>query len=435
MNKFDAKIALFVCVLGILMVGACTLYSVSLTKAYSSELAVFNITSQKHPETSNSYVYDEKSLIPQPTDQEKTGTEYARYEYESISFVSYSSDWDIAKLKNLAKELFKNVHGDEIYAVARVELHDEGTDEYAGLHRNSYEKHSLPISINQLLPHDMSLDFSALSSVILLSGANINTTVESMSRTLSHEYGHHFAQYYFGFDGTRGDMLSKYASLRKEFGAPIYSEITDWDFYMENHMWDLQEIAAEDYVFFMGSPKSKKIVDYQDNLELASAYAISEEKYQSYVSLPIRAYNSYPHENPSLDAPSQVDDLAEYFYSFVDADAPKYNQVSSIDTMNMNLTKTTAGSYTMTWTAPWAFSNIYYTLVAYDQFDVMLKAIKTVEGDELAVAKFGNQKLISNQNEYYVDDTLDTFRFVKFRIVVVFTDGSVVFSQPYDVEF
>ena len=436
MNKKTSGTALFVCLFSIILLGAGLFFSIKLANGYSDELSVFNKRGQKQSEISDSFEYsDDFSTSYTASGNEDLNTQ-AVFEYKNIQFVSYSQSWDETKLESLAQELFNNVHGDEIAYVARVELHDANYEEYAGLHRNSYEKYSLPVRLNHLLPFDMTIDFSTLSSVIVLTGADENTTVESMARTLSHEYGHHFTQYYFGFNGTVTDMATKYALMRNESNAPIYSVVTDWDYYIQNHMWDLQEIAAEDYVFFMGSPLAKQQIDYLDNSELASLYDNHPSKYSEYESLTITGGNSFPHENPVIESPSQVDGLAEYFYSFVDADAPEYTKVTAdYGTMDMNITRTSSDSYTMTWACPWPYLNISYTLVAYDAYDYLLKPIKTIAGDETAIAKFGMQKLTSGQHEYSIDDTLDTLGHVRFRLVVTFADGSVIFSDPYDVVF
>ncbi len=435
MKNTSFKISLFLCLTCLLLVGSGLFFSIALTNQFSLELAGFSSSGNQISEKNNSYNFT--GAINHTIENSHAISPEAVYSvtYQNIDFVSYSEYWDESKLDLLAHELFNNTHGSEITHVARVELHDENYDEYAGLHRSSHEKYSLPISINRLLPDDMTLDFSALSSVIVLTGADINTTVESMARTLSHEYGHHFTQYYFGFNGTSGDLAGKYASLRKEQGAPIYAVVTDWNYYLDNHMWDIQEIAAEDYVFFMGSPLSKQQIDYLDNSELATLYAANEIKYKEYMNLSITASNAYPHENPVLTPPCEVDGLAEYYYSFVDEQPPEYTNMADYGTLSMQLTQTAPDSYMMTWIPPITYSNTSYTLVAYDINDVILRPIKTIAGDEPASANFGLQKAIRNYNEYTIDDGLDDLDFVRFRIVITFFDGSVYFSEPYDVQF
>ena len=434
MNKSTIRISLFVCITSMLLISASVFFSTKLVNKYSSELEVFNESGEKQFEAAEYYKYSQTDKTSHLTSESNSSS--LIFEYNNIQFISYSQYWDIEKLEALAHELFNNVHGEEIAYVARVELRDDNYDEYAGLHRNSYEKFTLPISVNNLLPDDMTIDFSTLSSVIVLTGANLNTTVESMARTLSHEYGHHYTKFYFGFNGSIADMAIKYTLLRNEMGSPVYSVVTDWDYYMQNHMWDIQEIAAEDYVFFMGSPMTKQHIDFLDNSELASLYASNISKYNEYESQAFASSNSYPHENPVLKSPSQVDNLVEYYYSFVEATAPEYTKITAdYGSMDLNIAQTTSGSYTMSWVPPWPYMNISYTLVAYDMDDYMLKPIKTITGDEEAVAKFGVQKLISGQNEYTIDDTLDTMGHVRFRVVVTFSDGSVIFSDPYDVAF
>ena len=322
MNNKSLKAALFVCITFILLIGASLLFSINLANQFSGELVPFSESGEKISQSFNSYEYS-SSAVPIDYSDQSTDDASAIFTYQNIDFVSYSTEWDEGKLEELALELFENVHGEEIAYVARVELHDDNYNEYAGLHRSSYEKYSLPISVNNLFPSSMTVDFSALSSVIILTGANENTTIASMARTLSHEYGHHFTQYYFGFKGTNMDLSTEYASIRKENDAPIYAVVTDWQYYLDNHMWDIQEIAAEDYVFLMGSPLAKQEIDYLDNSELADLFSVSQVQYDEYTKSAVPAVNAYPHENPILNSPSQVEGLAEYYYSFVEETAPE----------------------------------------------------------------------------------------------------------------
>lgn len=437
MNKPKLKIALFMCISFMLLIGVSLFFSITLTNKNYNQLSAYNSSGQKHSEISNAFIYTPSEKNSSATDDNQFADDViASFIYQNIDFISYSEHWDEAKLEDLAYELFDNTHGPEIAYVARVELHDDNYDEYSGLHRNSYEKYSLPIFINRLLPNNMTLDFSTLSSVIILTGANENTTVASMARTLSHEYGHHFTKYYFGFRGTASDMNTKYANIRNEAGMPMYAVVTDWDYYIANHMWDIQEIAAEDYVFLMGSGLARSYIDFMDNSELSNLYSYSEQQYIDYTDQPMLAINAYPHENPVLTAPSGVTDLAEYYYSFVEETAPEYTKVSSAaGTMGLTINQSAADSYEISWDCPWPYANISYTLVAYDANDYFLKPIKTINGDEEAIAYFGLQKTVRNQNEYIIDDMLDTFGLVRFRVVVTFYDGSVVFSDAYDVQF
>ena len=437
MNKSSIKIALFVCIACSLLVGASLFFSISTFTGFPSSAANLAVSGAKIGEQSNTYEYIPNDSLSNKASKPGLDDAYAVFEYENIDFVSYSQQWDSTKLEELAHEFFQNVHGEEIAYVARVELIEGKLDEYAGMQRNSYEKYSVPINLNRLLPDDLTLDISELSSVIELTGADQNTTVASMARTLSHEYGHHFTQYHFGFKGTFEDKSTEYVSLRKKDpnSDRITYIVTNWDYYIQNHMWDIQEIAAEDYVFFMGSPLARQQIDYMDNKELADLFSRNQSQYEEVISLSAMAINAYPQENPVLQSPSQVKGLAEYYYSFVDAPAPSYTTISNYDELIMNITPTSSGSYTMTWTTPWPYSNITYTLVAYDANDYMIRPIKTIAGDEEAIAYFGLQKVLRNQNEYSIDDALDDLGFVRFRVVVVFSDGSAIFSNPFDVQF
>lgn len=435
MNKTAIKFYIFMCVIVLLVICASVYFSINLHESYTKQLEKINEAKLAQTTLSDEWRYT-VTTGNTSLSQNTTFNEYkAIYRYNNIYFISYSDSWNEDMLKNLAIELFNNAHGEEIEYVARVELVDDEDDSYAGYHTSDYEKFSVPISLNNFFPDEMTLDIASIFSVIRLTGADEKTTIESMSRTLSHEYGHHFTQYYFDFDGSDLDLFTKYFNIRNESGAPIFGAITNWEHYMDNHMWNIQEIAAEDYVYLMGSANTHQIIDYPDTMELATAYSRSETEYNKLQNLSTESLNAYPHENPVLKAPSQVEGLAEYYYGFISQSAPTYTNVGEIGNLNMTLVTTANDSYRMTWTQPWPYSHIMYTLVAYDQDDYRIRIIKTVEGDETPVADFGLQTVRRGQNEFYVDDDLDSFGNVRFRIVVTLTNGTSFFSDPYDIGF
>ncbi len=101
-------------------------------------------------------------------------------------------------------------------------------DTYAGYHTSEHEAFTVPVALFSSMPISMSMDITSKFSVIRLTGADKNTTVATMARTLSHEYGHHYTQYYFGFIGTNYDLTTEYYNIRKEDGYNIYSESRQW---------------------------------------------------------------------------------------------------------------------------------------------------------------------------------------------------------------
>lgn len=164
------------------------------------------------------------------TDEQVFGLEngFAAYRSpEGILFVSQSSNWDEKKLKQLYKELLLNGYGPEIYQLASVTVHHQRRKDALGIYHTG-------------------------KKTIDLYNGKKNKTVESLSTTLSHEYGHHFT--YTSFPDLES-RHSEWGKLRDEPDYPI-----NWNEKKgsEDHQWDPAEIIAEDYVFYYGSQNVKK---------------------------------------------------------------------------------------------------------------------------------------------------------------------------------
>lgn len=167
---------------------------------------------------------------------------------ERIEFVSYSKSWDQKKLQALYKELLKNMHGEELGYLGKIVLSNESSDEELGVANMSYS----------WTEDDMSDLYMDEPTEIVLYGADDYTTVESMSTTLSHEYGHHFTYYWLIKKEHKlpSDPTTQWASLRGIKGQPVlFTDDTDVSDY--SHYWDASEIMADDYMALFGSPTAK----------------------------------------------------------------------------------------------------------------------------------------------------------------------------------
>ncbi|MDG0794050.1 hypothetical protein OMP38_26905 [Cohnella ginsengisoli] len=122
-----------------------------------------------------------------PTAGAASGKPVATYASpERIQFVSYSKSWSQAKLKALYGELLRNLHGQELAYLSMVVLYPESKEGEAGYADLSY-------SWTEDDRSDIVMD---KGTTIVLYDANRLNTVESLSATLSHEYGHHFTHYW-----------------------------------------------------------------------------------------------------------------------------------------------------------------------------------------------------------------------------------------------
>ena len=195
----------------------------------------------------------------------------ASYEYENVTFISYSEAWDEKNLESLCDELLLNTHGSEMDYLEQVLVYGEADEEALGTHESNYDSLEIPVALFSMMPYGFSFSLPNTTSVLTLHNGDEFTTPEQMAATLSHEYGHHFTYYYFTLSGdTEKIENGEYFKLRYVDGLGIRytdEEFEDWDEYLENHMRYLIEIAANDYVYLMGSPNTKRILEYYDTLD------------------------------------------------------------------------------------------------------------------------------------------------------------------------
>jgi hypothetical protein len=189
------------------------------------------------------------SGVSSPSAEAASGKPIAAYTSpERIQFVSYSKHWNQAKLKALYAELLKNMHGEELDYLSKVVLSAEDSENELGVANMSY-------SWTEDDQSDIMMDEP---TEIILYGANENRTVESMSTTLSHEYGHHFTYYWMIHKEHKlpTDPTTRWAAIRGIKGYPVLftDDGSDPDY---THYWDPGEIMADDYMALFGSPTAK----------------------------------------------------------------------------------------------------------------------------------------------------------------------------------
>ena len=367
------------------------------------------------------------------------------YEYNNIQFISYSKEWDAKDLELLREELYKNKHGNEIDFIEKVIIYGNDDDEALGVHEDSEQITNIPLTFYSMFPDDFEFKMHDDTSIITLYGGDTLTTIEQMATTLSHEYGHHFTLYYFNLEGNKQDIendpyfKARYAANPKI----IYADDSEnWEYYLDNHMWYLIEIAAEDYVYLMGSPNTRRNLKYYDTLDVLKLYVRGKDEqadnYYDYANE--SSFNSSPHENIALPLPDNVAGLAELFYSAIDMGAPDYSD-RSLEAQEIKIKisareKQDKRYYNITWNKPWESEDVTYTLVAYDENDQMVGAVKSITGDEKAIATIG-AVVYETQNyyHYYDSDFWTDQGFVRFRVIATFSDGTAAVSPPIDRRF
>lgn len=370
----------------------------------------------------------------------------AYYVYKNITFISYSEKWDENGLQDLCEELLLNKHGNELDYLDEVTVYGQDDEEVLGTQHTELESLDIPLSLTQMIPSDFLYEMPNNISVLSLYKGDSLTTVEQMANTLSHEYGHHFTLYYFNLEGEATDIENDpYFIARFVEDSEIRyldKDRNDYKEYLDNHMWYLIELAAEDYVYLMGSPTTKREIEYLDTRDILYMKIRNQddEVDQFYEINNESSFNQAPHENIVLPLPDQIDGLAELFYSQIGLEAPQYvdrgEESEDIELKITRLKKQGKTYYKVYWNKPWTSEDVTYTLVAYNENDELVGAIKTVAGDESARAYIG-AVVIETDNYYhwFNSDYWTDQDFLRFRVVVTFSDGTSAISSPLDRSF
>ena len=373
----------------------------------------------------------EEALAFRPADREQEGL----YEYvspEEIRFISHSETWDEAGLRALYEELLRNRHGEELNTLERIVVYAEEDEFAAATHRNT--TWTVPVSLHfPLVGEDPIFSFYVSGGQINLYGGDRKTTTDAMAAELAHEYGHHYTlTYLLPGGGSAMDLYRTYAQLRGLNSENTYTRISDEQFYYDNHMHYLVEIAAEDYLVLMGSPNAmSEIGDYTD----IRAYANGEEG-----DLYLRR-NATPQENMFLPFAANVPGLADYFYSFLDEPAPEYPKTGDMGlqfdrrakSYNLTTGYRTFVSYKLTWNKTLG-EDAVYTLLCLDPESERIHPVVTVYPGEAAEAELGEITVSSaDYVTWYTDSLAEGTK--QFLVVVTLPDGRVAVSDPMEKTF
>lgn len=211
-----------------------------------------------------------------------------------------SPDWDSKeKLQQVYEELKKNAHGEEWKLLTDVTIHD---DYPKG--RSIAGEYNLKVSVDLIGRKKM------LPGSIDIYGGSERTTINSIAKTLAHEYGHHVTHYITmkqnGFPLTDRDHWQEttYAKLR---GLSTHPYVNN----KQGHSWELPEIAAEDYVQLFGSPTAKEIHSFPSHYDL-----LKKGKEIGPLKWDASMFNLVPQENIELPLATKVPGLYEWFADY-----------------------------------------------------------------------------------------------------------------------
>lgn len=372
-------------------------------------------------------------------DYEYLDEKYSWQAPEGFRIISYSAAWDTEMLELLYQELMKNTIGTEIELLYEIVIYpDEQEDHILGVFSPFTASMDIMFQF-PALPEDFALGISRSVGRIVLNGGDVNTTIESMASTLSHEYGHLFTFYHMFDLNFENVENSEYARIR---GAARYGFITDMsdeDLYRRKRHLFLIEIAAEDYVQLMGSPTTRQVGTFVDIRQMLM-YGVENPP------SPGRFRNAFPQENMMIPLATEVPGLKEFFFSFVDVDpVPPVEErmeitldIRPVTVTHDNLVDIGSASFThyvITWNTPYA--EAIYTLAFYDPDDYSIRGpIRTVFPGREATATIGAVTRTREGGIVTWDDSERTAQGRRvFYVVAQLPDGTFFLSEKLFVEF
>jgi len=363
---------------------------------------------------------------------------------EGFTMVSHSEIWDEYMLIQLYHELMLNTHGDEIEFLHEVIVYPHEEEDGHALATFSQGITIIEFFIQfPALPEDFAIPFPQDIGTINLFGGDINTTIESMANSLSHEYGHLYTFYYM-FNAERNENESNgngslsdtvYARLREAARFNLITNASPGETYLQERFRYLIEIAAEDYVQLMGSPTTRQIVDFVDVRQIVNGAERPES---------IRnARNAFPQENLMIPLANDAPGLKDYFFSFISTEPrmpveEKQEVILQIrrNDIEFHLVSgyRTFTHYAITWNTP--YNDAIYTLVCYDPDDYTGWGIpiKTVRPGQNASAVVGEYVVEWGNQVESLDDGLATGTKV-FLVVAMLHDGTLYLSEKLEYTF
>lgn len=338
---------------------------------------------------------------------------------EGIKIQSDSPAWNTKeKLQQVYDELKKNTHGEEWKYLTQVTIHD------------GYPKgKTVAGEYNLRVSSDLLGRKKILPGSIEIYGGGERTTVESIAKTLSHEYGHHVTHFLTmkqdGFPLTDRNRWQEttYATIRGLSNNPYVNQTNE-------HRWELAEIAAEDYVQLFGSPTAKRVFWFPSHYDL-----LRQGKEIGPVKWDASMYNLVPQENVDLPLASKVPALyqwfADYFNIHKQAPIPGEPKLS----IQQVIREGQGHQIHFAWTpASPSSADMIYTLVSYGDSDRTLpEPIVTRKSSEPMDARYGTMVMRTSTSIItYKDPNAKGIR--HFRVYAQNANGFVSASPTLTVD-
>lgn len=381
---------------------------------------------------SNEIVFIGKNVVE--LDEEMSeGTRY--YAPNGLSIQSIASEWKGAKIKSVYEELLKNKHGVEIEYLKEILLKPGPSIDGKAL--GEYSDKSITLTAAVVFKPLIDSSYQNIKTCnygyIKLYYMNDYTDIKQVSRTLSHEYGHHYTNHHFFTKDNEKRESSEYYKIRGLGDYEDAKEYYNYDEYLKMHAWDIDEIAAEDYVQLLGSPTSRGVGEFMDIKEALYSddmeYVCELENYHS---------NVLAQENPVIAMAEQIEGLEYYYNSFIDEKyVEEYIEYPLITIEAEKKRSSGKTHYILTWNELQLEndSEVVYTVVCYDNEGQLYAPIKTVSGEEALSAVIGTPTRRKGSWIYWWNDgTMDEDRIVRVLAYIVDED-IVIGSEPYYFDF
>lgn len=337
---------------------------------------------------------------------------------DGFKVVSYSTEWaDVKKLGEVYQELLRNTHGEEIKLLRRINIYGGADPDGMSFSGRWYGEWTIKDGRPYLTGN----------RYIDIYNGDKYTTIQSIARTLAHEYGHHFTYYYFFRQEKRLWEDWKKSGLAAVRGLQSNPQVGASG---REHAWLIQEIAAEDYVQLFGSPNAKVSYDFKDIAERVNLG-------QSTIIYSSDTYNYHPQENYQLPLAANIKGLREYWvraagfnYRGGQPPAPVALRLKEVN----QLERVTTPQYVFAWdqSSDDRSGPLEYTLVCFTKNGSTgeLYPVKTVTDGEPLQAVFGSAK---GQRVYMWEELPGSMAY--FVLYTKDGDGLVTSSPVLAVDF
>ncbi len=351
------------------------------------------------------------------------GEPLATYEDpEGFTVISYATKWNTpSKLRQVAKELLANEHGEEIAYLKNLYLYPDSPD---GILAYTHFNLTRDSSGGYIYKDD---------SYIEIFDANQYNSRKDMAWVLSHEYGHHFTIYH---------LVNKENKFFNEWQNTGYAKVRDivnhpdisyqLDAIGNFYKWDIMEMAAEDYVQLFGSVNARGSTIYKDIQQQIHEDISSQFNYPA-------GFNMQPQDNSALPLAADVRGLEQYWRSLAKLPKQKRGVIPNKPKMRLVSKKEVANGryqYRIEWDELPGNEKYEYTLVSYPEGAPGFPyPVKTVIPGDSTHAFIGNglkTDLTTGRQQLIIDDYNGRHT---FQLYIKDRTNKIYRGEPLEVNF